>query len=110
MRLVVTGATGNVGSAVVRALGADERVEESVGIARRPPAWEPPRCRRGEAEGARDDLRPVFDGADAVIPLAWLIQPSRDEAELERVNVDGSRRVFEGAADVGAGVVQAAGR
>jgi UDP-glucose 4-epimerase len=107
MRIVVTGATGNVGSAVVRALGADERVEEIVGIARRPPAWEPPRCRWVEADVARDDLRPVFDGADAVIHLAWLIQPSRDEAELERVNVDGSRRVFEAAADVGAAIVHA---
>src|SRR3712207_8347565 len=41
----------------------------------------------------------------AVIHLAWLIQPSRDEAELERVNVVGSRRVFEAAAQAGAGAL-----
>src|SRR3954469_14874774 len=102
MRIVVTGATGNVGTSVVRALGRDERVEEIVGVARRLPDWRPERTRWVAADVARDDLRPVFEGADAVIHLAWLIQPSRDEAELERVNVAGSRRVFEAAAAAGA--------
>src|SRR4051812_7313684 len=102
MRIVVTGATGNVGTSVVRALGRDERVEEIVGVARRLPDWRPARTRWVAADVARDDLRPVFAGADAVIHLAWLIQPSRDEAELERVNVAGSRRVFEAAAEAGA--------
>jgi UDP-glucose 4-epimerase len=101
MRIVITGATGNVGTSVLRALGADERVEEIVGIARRRPGWTPPRTRWVQADVARDDLRPVFEGADAVIHLAWLIQPSRDGAELERVNVGGSRRVFEAAAAAG---------
>jgi len=101
MRIVVTGATGNVGTSVVRALGADERVDEIVGIARRLPGWEPARTRWVSADIARDDLRPLFAGADAVIHLAWLIQPSRDGAELERVNVDGSRRVFEAAVRAG---------
>jgi nucleoside-diphosphate-sugar epimerase len=47
-------------------------------------------------------LEPIFTGADAVIHLAWLIQPSRDGAQLRAVNVDGSRRVFEAAAKAGA--------
>jgi nucleoside-diphosphate-sugar epimerase len=102
MRIVVTGATGNVGTSVVDALARDERVEEIVGIARRLPGWRPPRTRWVAADVARDDLRPIFEGVDAVIHLAWLIQPSRDAAELERVNVDGSRRVFEAAAESGA--------
>jgi UDP-glucose 4-epimerase len=101
MRIVVTGATGNVGTSVVDALIADERVTEVVGIARRLPEWERPRTRWMTADIARDDLRPHFAGADAVINLAWLIQPSRDAAELERVNVGGSRRVFEAVADAG---------
>ena len=101
MRIVVTGATGNVGTSVVEALAGDDRVTEIVGIARRLPAWERPRTRWVSADIARDDLRPHFAGADVVINLAWLIQPSRDGAELERVNVAGSRRVFEAAADAG---------
>ena len=38
----------------------------------------------------RDDLVRAFRGADAVVHLAWLIQPSRDRATHARVNVDGS--------------------
>ena len=105
MRIVVTGATGNVGTSVVRALAADERVEEITGIARRHPRWSPPRTRWLSSDIARDELRPLFAGADAVVHLAWLIQPSRDGAELERVNVEGSRRVFEAAADAGVGTL-----
>jgi nucleoside-diphosphate-sugar epimerase len=101
VRIVVTGATGNVGTSVVEALAGDARVTEIVGIARRLPDWERPRTRWVSADIARDDLRPHFAGADAVVNLAWLIQPSRDGAELERVNVAGSRRVFEAAADAG---------
>ena len=101
MRVVITGATGNVGTSVVRALSADERVTEIVGVARRLPDWRPPRTRWISKDVARDDLRGVLAGADVVIHLAWLIQPSRDPSELERVNVDGSRRVFEAAAETG---------
>src|SRR5829696_3957559 len=105
MRVVVTGATGNVGTSVVRALGEDPQVGEIVGVARRRPEWQAPKVRWQPADVARDDLSGVFAGADAVIHLAWLIQPSRDAAELERVNVHGSRRVFEAAAAAGAGAL-----
>jgi nucleoside-diphosphate-sugar epimerase len=101
MRIVVTGATGNVGTSVLSALTEDARVREVVGIARRLPRWTPPKTRWLSLDVERDDLRPVFAGADAVIHLAWLIQPSRDAAELERVNVRGSQRVFEAAAAAG---------
>ncbi len=105
MRIVVTGATGNVGTSVVEALAADDRVEQIVGVERRLPDWEAPKTQWVSADVARDDLRPIFEGAAAVIHLAWLIQPSRDGAELERVNVEGSRRVFEAAAEAGAGAL-----
>ena len=48
-----------------------------------------------------DDLVRAFQGVDAVVHLAWLIQPSRDRATTRSVNVDGSRRVFEAAAAAG---------
>jgi nucleoside-diphosphate-sugar epimerase len=57
------------------------------------------------ADVARDALEPAFRGADAVIHLAWLIQPSRDAGLLRAVNVDGSRRVFEAAARAGVGTL-----
>src|SRR5215213_7440676 len=52
MRIVVTGASGNVGTALLRALAADDRVEQIVGIARRVPEWRNPRTRWVRAAGA----------------------------------------------------------
>ena len=101
MRIVVTGATGNVGSSVVRALAADPQIEDIVGIARRVPEWQPPRTRWVQADVVTSALEPLFEGADAVIHLAWLIQPSHDAHALRAVNVDGSRRVFDAAVRAG---------
>ena len=53
------------------------------------------------ADVAADDLTPHLDGADAVVHLAWAIQPSHDEATMERTNVEGSRRVFAAVAAAG---------
>jgi UDP-glucose 4-epimerase len=105
MRIVVTGATGNVGTSVLQVLAGDPAVQEIVGLARRVPRWENPRTRWVRADIVTTPLEELFAGADAVIHLAWLIQPSRDEAALRAVNVDGSRRVFEAAARAGVGVL-----
>ncbi|RSN24004.1 NAD-dependent epimerase [Streptomyces sp. WAC 05977] len=96
-RIVVTGATGNVGTAVVRALGSDPEVGSIVGLARRPSRWESPKTEFVTADVARDDLRAVFDGADVVIHLAWLFQPTHRPEVTWRANVLGSIRVFEAA-------------
>jgi UDP-glucose 4-epimerase len=105
MRIVVTGATGNVGTSVVAALAGDPRVIEIVGLARRLPRWRTPRTRWVRADVASSRLTEHFRGADAVVHLAWLIQPSRDETVLQAVNVVGSRRVFEAAAEAGVGAL-----
>jgi nucleoside-diphosphate-sugar epimerase len=101
MRVTITGATGNVGTAVLRTLSADDAISEIVGVARRRPQLTIPKVRWVEADVARSDLAPVMEGADGVIHLAWLIQPSRDESVTRATNVDGSRRVFEGAIRAG---------
>jgi len=98
MRVTIVGATGNVGTALVDALGAEPQVEEIVGVARRLPSVQPPKVRWVQADVTRSDLVGVFRGSDAVVHLAWLIQPSRDEAVTRETNVEGSRRVFEAAA------------
>src|SRR3954463_10075408 len=105
MRVVVTGATGNVGTSVLRALERDEQVTEVIGIARRRPSLRLGKVTWLEADVARADLRPHLAGADAVVHLAWLIQPSRDERITHAVNVEGSQRVFAAAADAGVGTI-----
>ena len=100
-RVVVTGATGNVGTSLLAALAADERVVEIVGVARRTPARRFAKTSFAAADVAQDDLVAVFRGADCVVHLAWLIQPSHDLDTLWRANVHGSRRVFEAVAAAG---------
>lgn len=101
MRVVVTGASGNVGTSLLRALAADGEVEEIVGLARRRPVHSFPKTEWRSADVARDDLVSLFRGADCVVHLAWAIQPSHDLAALRRTNVDGSERVFRAVADAG---------
>lgn len=105
MRVVVTGATGNVGTSVLDALAREPRVEEVVGLARRLPEIDKPKVRWVHADVASAQLAPHFHGADAVVHLAWAIQPSHDEEAMERTNVEGSRRVFEAVGDAGVGAL-----
>jgi UDP-glucose 4-epimerase len=99
MRVTVTGATGNVGTAVMRRLAAEPAVTELVGIARRTPELSLPKTTWRSADvSTATDLESLLRGSDAVIHLAWLIQPSRDEDVTRATNVEGSRRVFEAAA------------
>jgi UDP-glucose 4-epimerase len=101
MRVVVVGASGNIGTSVLEALGPDPQVSSVVAVARRPAATAEGKIEWRARDVTADDLRADFEGADAVICLSWLIQPSRDLARLRATNVDGSRRVFEAAALAG---------
>lgn len=112
MRVVVVGATGNVGTALLRALHAEPRVTSLLGIARRlPNRAAEPYAHAGWAavDIAAEDtdetvvaqLADQFGGADAVVHLAWLVQPNRERELLRRANVEGTRRVAEAAARAG---------
>jgi nucleoside-diphosphate-sugar epimerase len=101
MRVVVTGASGNVGTSVLSSLGDDPAVREIVGVARRVPEQAFEKTTWRAADITRSELEPIFEGADAVVHLAWLIQPSRDERVTWAVNVEGSSRVFEAVARAG---------
>jgi len=86
---------------VLRALADEPQVESVLGIARRSPPLVWPKVSWARADISRDELRPHFEGADAVVHLAWLIQPSRDMATLRATNVEGSQRVFHAAGAAG---------
>jgi UDP-glucose 4-epimerase len=108
VRVVVVGASGNVGTAVLRRLVAEPAVDTVVGVARRPAAgagapydqvsWE---AADVAAPGAAERLAGVLAGADAVVALAWRLQPSWDGAALERINVGGTRAVVDAALTAG---------
>jgi UDP-glucose 4-epimerase len=101
MRIVVVGATGNVGTSVLESLRDEPRVQEIVAVARRAPQRQFPRTTFQPADIVSSDLAAIFRGADAVVHLAWLIQPGRTESITHGVNVTGSSRVFEAAVQAG---------
>jgi UDP-glucose 4-epimerase len=101
MRIAITGATGNVGSAVVRRLVDDH---DLVGLARRvPPHVVAPAAPTSltwhsvdlVGESSVQDLVAAFRGADAVVHLAWGFQPSHRPDRLEELGVGGTRRVLQ---------------
>jgi UDP-glucose 4-epimerase len=99
MRVVVVGASGNVGTSVLRELADAPAVDSIVGICRRVPEIGFPKVEWRAADVATSQLAAHFRGADAVIHLAWLIQPGRDRTLTRRVNVLGSERVFRAVAE-----------
>lgn len=98
MRVVLFGATGNVGTSVIDALAGDDTITEIVGVARRLPEWRPAKTRWVRADIVSDDLDEIVRGADAVVHVAWSFHPTRSPRITWRNNVLGSLRVFEAVA------------
>ena len=101
VRVVVVGASGNVGTSLLERLAEDPEGESILGLARRRPRLDMPKTDWVEADVVSSDLVPHFRGTDCVVHLAWLIQPARDRRHLWRANVEGSSRVFRAVADAG---------
>ncbi|HVM34995.1 MAG TPA: NAD-dependent epimerase/dehydratase family protein [Actinomycetota bacterium] len=101
MRVVVIGATGNVGTSLLPFLANDPDVDEIVGVARRAPELHLDKTSWVTADIGVDDLTPILAGADAVVHLAWLIQPSHTQSLLRRTNVMGTERVLRAVAKTG---------
>lgn len=103
MRIVVTGATGNVGTSVLRALADDPTVASVLGLARRVPqqAWPKTEFAAVDVADPEADLVGLLRDADAVIHLAWAIQSARDEKAMWRTNVEGSAAVLRAVAATG---------
>lgn len=101
MKVAIVGASGNTGTSLLRALEGEARVREILGVARRLPHGVFPKTRWIPADISQDDLTPLFQGVDAVVHLAWLIQPSHDLGTMRATNVDGSARLFEAVAEAG---------
>ena len=107
MRVVITGASGSVGTALTRRLRSAGGYDV-VGIARRVPGgapgdevtWWSIDLSRAECVPS---LRQAMRNADAVVHLAWAFQPSHRVGYLEAVGVGGTRRVLEAVAAEGVG-------
>ncbi|PVG83496.1 NAD-dependent epimerase [Nocardioides gansuensis] len=101
MKVVVVGATGNIGTAVVERLASDPEVDEVVGVARRLPETPEARAPGGRSVRWRAlDVRlarpqDVVGDADAVVDLAWMFHPTRRPDITWSTNVIGLVRLLE---------------
>ena len=108
-RIVVTGASGNVGAGVLRALARSEPDAEVIGVCRRPPTHG--ELYRGVTWHAVDlsspiaakQLAPAMRDADVVVHLALAILPAHDEGYLYRANVAGTQAVLGAMVTAGVG-------
>src|SRR5215203_3167785 len=103
LTVAVTGPTGDLGIAIVSALERARRVATVRGMARRPfdPSdlgWKKTEYRQGDVTDEKS-VKDLVKDADVVIHLAFAIL-SAGKATRE-LNVEGSRNVFEAAADAG---------
>ncbi|MEZ5155931.1 MAG: NAD-dependent epimerase/dehydratase family protein [Solirubrobacterales bacterium] len=106
LTVAITGPTGDIGLAALRALDRSPAVGRIVGMARRP--FDPAAhelsgkvaYQRGDVLD-RDSVDALVDGADVVVHLAFII--IGDPEEARRINTEGSRNVFEATVDAGVG-------
>ena len=103
LTVAVTGPTGEIGMSLMDELEADDRIDLVRGMARRPfdPAgegWGKVSYRRGDILD-RGSLAALFDGVDVAVHLAFAIFGAREQTR--RVNLEGSRNVFEVAVAAG---------
>lgn len=97
MKVVVTGASGNIGTALLR-----ERSWEIVGVSRRRPDTGLPwvQCDLGDSQ-AVGILTDALRGADVVVHLAWAIHPRTDDPDMYRTNVAGTDNLLRAVAAAG---------
>jgi UDP-glucose 4-epimerase len=105
LTVAVTGPTGEIGGSLIDALEGSDAVGAVRGMARSPfdPAaagWRKATYQRGDILD-RGHLAELFDGADVAVHLAFAIFGDREETR--RINLEGSRNVFEAAVEAGVG-------
>lgn len=103
LRVGVTGPTGEIGRSLLRALDRNEGVERIVGMARSPfdPAAEGLKkveYREGDIL-ERASVESLVSDVDVVVHLAFII--FGDKKESRRINLQGSRNVFEASFEAG---------
>ena len=104
MRYLITGGSGYIGSRLIEILGARDEVERIVNLDVRPPARSHPKVAfvRGDVRdfGAARELL-EREEPDALVHLAFLLNPIRDEARMYEIDVNGTEAVLRAAAEAG---------
>lgn len=102
LAVAVTGVSGYLGTRLVEQLDLDDRVERVLGFDIRPPSVRSEKLLYDAVDIRSDALGPRLEGVDVVVHLAFVMDPIKDEREMRDINVNGSVKVFQAAANAGA--------
>ena len=103
LTVAITGPTGDIGRALLRQLDKDPEVDRIIGMARRPfkpseMGLEKTEYRQGDILD-QDSIASLVEGADVLVHLAFIIMGGHEETH--RINLEGTRNVFEAATSAG---------
>ncbi|MEI8254180.1 MAG: NAD-dependent epimerase/dehydratase family protein, partial [Deltaproteobacteria bacterium] len=101
MHVAVTGASGQLGSHVLRRLVDDPSVQSVVSLDLRPPRVSGAKLRHVEADVREPDFARHLVRCDALVHLAFVVIRKLPRAQFDDINVRGSENVFGAAAHAG---------
>ena len=104
MKYVITGGSGYIGGRLIELLTQRDDAEV-VNIDVRPPAIPRPRTRFVQMDIRDRGMRGLLEseGADALVHLAFVLNPIRDEHRMYDIDVNGTDNVLEAASAAGIG-------
>ena len=104
VRYLITGGSGYIGSRLTEILAARDDVERVVDLDVRPPVRPQPKTTfvRGDVRDA-GSIRELLERErpDALVHLAFVLNPIRDEARMYDIDVNGTAAVLRAAAEAG---------
>jgi UDP-glucose 4-epimerase len=103
MKVAITGVSGYLGGLLLRQLAAEPTIDAILGLDLVPPAQLSPKLTFQIADVRTAPFDELLRGVDVLFHLAFIVQPPPrlKPAEVDEINIGGSRRVFEGAAAAG---------
>jgi UDP-glucose 4-epimerase len=105
MRYLITGGSGYIGSRLVALLADREDTEQIVIADLRPPATAKPKARFVRMDIRDRGMRGLLaaEKPDALVHLAFVLNPMRDERTMYDIDVNGTQNVLDAASEAGVG-------
>lgn len=102
MKVAVTGATSDFGSAILPVLLADPEIRTVVGLSRRKLQIEHPKIETVRMDIRDPRIKEALQGCETVVHLAFVVEEIKNKRETHDINLRGSRNVIDSAYRAGA--------
>lgn len=94
MRVGLTGVSGYIGKLLLKRLDADPEISEVVGIDVNPPSFMPKKLKFINMDIRSPSIQEPLKGLDALIHLAFIVEPLKDRKTMYDINLKGSQNVL----------------